>query len=178
IVDKKGTLKQVTSNKELLKFFRSTLPPAKAESTMKDVARAWLSLGTEFHQDGFYSFSVPSKNDVTVAKEDKTKQATGKSVVAAKGGNGGEVQITLMFDAAGKLTRFTEKAKLRQGIRPICQATKLLDADPIVRRMAEKDILVMGRAAKPYLDEQRAKARPELKKAIGRVWKRISAEGW
>ena len=30
--------------------------------------------------------------------------------------------------------------------------------------MAEKDILVMGRYAKPYLDEQRAKARPLVRR--------------
>jgi hypothetical protein len=44
--------------------------------------------------------------------------------------------------------------------------------------MAEKDILVMGRSARPYLDEQRAKASPDLRKAIDRVWRRIVDEGW
>jgi hypothetical protein len=66
--------------------------------------------------------------------------------------------------------------ELKPGPRPICQATKLLDADPVVRRMAEQDLLVMGRAARPYLDEQRAKAAPELQKAIDRVWERICAD--
>jgi hypothetical protein len=31
------------------------------------------------------------------------------------------------------------REQLRAGPRPICQATKLLDRDPIVRRMAEQD---------------------------------------
>ena len=44
--------------------------------------------------------------------------------------------------------------------------------------MAEQDILVMGKSAKAYLDEQRAKAEPELKAAIDRVWRRILDEGW
>jgi hypothetical protein len=44
--------------------------------------------------------------------------------------------------------------------------------------MAEKDILVMGSAAKGYLDEQRAKASPELRRAIDRVWRRILDEDW
>ena len=66
---------------------------------------------------------------------------------------------------------------LRPGIRPICQATKLLDRDPIVRRMAEQDVLVMGRAAKPYLDQVRATARPKLQQAIDRIWQRILDEG-
>ena len=67
---------------------------------------------------------------------------------------------------------------MHPGVRPICQATKLLDADPLVRRMAEQDILVMGQSAKEYLDEQRANAKPELKAAIDRIWKRIVDEGW
>jgi len=43
--------------------------------------------------------------------------------------------------------------------------------------MAEQDILVMGKAAKGYLDEQRAKASPELQQAIDEIWERIIAEG-
>jgi hypothetical protein len=178
IADQKGTLKQLTNNKELLAFFRANLQPAKVEDAMKEVTRAWLGLGAEFHQDGLFLFSVPKKDDVKVRAEGNAKQATGQATIAPKGGNGGAVQVTLTFDAAGELVKFSEKAEIRRGIRPICQATKLLDPDPIVRRMAEKDILVMGRAAKAYLDEQRAKARPELKKVIDRLWQRIIAEGW
>jgi hypothetical protein len=44
--------------------------------------------------------------------------------------------------------------------------------------MAEQDLLVMGRAAKPYLDEQRAIASPELRDEIDRVWQQILREGW
>jgi hypothetical protein len=78
----------------------------------------------------------------------------------------------------GKLTRAEEKADLKAGVRPICQATKLLDPDLIVRRMAEKDILVMGQRARTYLMEQRAKAAPELQQAIDRIWQRIIDEAW
>jgi hypothetical protein len=84
----------------------------------------------------------------------------------------------MAFDAEGVLDSVSETRAVRPGVRPICQATKLLDADPLVRRMAEQDILVMGRSAKGYLDEQRSKAKPELRKAIDRIWKRIVAEGW
>jgi hypothetical protein len=44
--------------------------------------------------------------------------------------------------------------------------------------MAEQDMLVMGKWAKGYLDEQRAKAKSELKAAIDRIRKRIVEEGW
>ena len=43
--------------------------------------------------------------------------------------------------------------------------------------MAEQDILVMGRAAKPYLDEIRVKAKPKLKQAIDRIWRQIVDKG-
>ena len=43
--------------------------------------------------------------------------------------------------------------------------------------MAEQDVLVMGHAAKPYLDQVRATARPKLRQAIDRIWQRILDEG-
>lgn len=66
---------------------------------------------------------------------------------------------------------------IQKGVRPICQATKLLDPDPVVRGMAEQAILVMGKAAEGYLTEQRTRASPELRQAIDRIWQRILAEG-
>ena len=101
----------------------------------------------------------------------------GKAAVNQQGGNAGEITASLTFDPAGVLTNVSESAQIHRGIRPICQATKLLDPDPIVRGMAEQDILVMGKAAKGYLDEQRAKASPELQQAIDEIWERIIAEG-
>jgi hypothetical protein len=85
--------------------------------------------------------------------------------------------MLMALGAAGGLVRIYEKAALQPGVRPICQATKLLDRDPIVRRMAEQDLLVMGRAVKPYLDQVRATAGPELQQAIDRVWQRILRDG-
>jgi hypothetical protein len=92
-----------------------------------------------------------------------------------KGGNG-DINVELTFDADGKLTKATEKADIKPGPRPVCHATKLLDPDPVVRAIVEQDLLIMGRAAKPYLDEQRAKAAPELQEAIDRIWQRIQME--
>ena len=100
----------------------------------------------------------------------------GKAVVKPRSGDAGEIDARLTFDAAGKLVRVSETANLKRGIRPICQATKLLDPDPVVRRMAEQDLLVMGKAARDYLAAQRAKADPKLQRAIDRLWERILAE--
>lgn len=154
-------------------FFKSNLPPANDETRAKDAVRAWLYLASTYSNDGFYKFQLMDEA-TQVSKEGKGKKATGK-VVAMAGGNG-DITGTVQFDDAGKLTSATVAAKLRPGPRPICQATKLLDTDPIVRRMAEQDLLIMGQAAKSYLDEQRAKAVPELQKAIDRLWQRILEE--
>src|SRR5262249_43997267 len=126
-----------------------------------------------FHQDGFYEFKLVDEA-TKVEPDGAGKKVTAKAVVM-KGGNG-ELSVTLMFDAEGRLTSWGERSKLTRGPRPRCHATKLLDPDPVVRAIVEDDLLIMGRAAKPYLDEQRAKASPELRRAIDRIWQRILDE--
>src|SRR5207245_3922291 len=112
---------------------------------------------------------------IHVASHADGSAATGKALVTA--GGRGEIDVAMKFDAAGKLLDVAETGKVIPGVRPICQATKLLDRDPIVRKMAEQDLLVMGRAAEPYLDQVRAAARPKLQQAIDRIWQRILNEG-
>jgi hypothetical protein len=94
----------------------------------------------------------------------------------------GFIEATLTFDARGELTDITETVKFRPGIRPICQSTKLLDRDPIVRTMAERELRLMGRSAEGYLKARRAAASPELRAAIDRVWQEILQDerdfGW
>ena len=47
----------------------------------------------------------------------------------------------------------------------------------VSRAMAEQALLYMGRSAKEYLDEQKARAAsPEPKAAIDRIWKKICEE--
>jgi hypothetical protein len=117
-----------------------------------------------------------AKDDVNVSAVKGERKVVGKFVVTQ--GGKGELTATLGFDDRGRLSKASEVDTIKPGVRPICQATKLLDADPLVRRMAERDLLVMGRACRDYLEEQRAKAGPELQKAIDRVWRRIIDEGW
>ncbi len=166
-----GTVEVVSDAKALRKLFETASRPIRGGDAARQAVAAWLRLSEALHQDGFYQFAVPEK-ELTVEKDGR--EAGGKAVVE-RGGNG-EIKVMLAFDADGKLTRADETAKLRPGPRPICQATKLLDPDPIVRRMAEQDLLIMGRAAKGYLDEQRARANPRLREAIDRLWRRIEAE--
>jgi hypothetical protein len=159
--------------KQLENFFKANLSSTKTDDAAKDAARAYVRLAEELHQDGFFKFALQDDSTkVELGKDGKT--ATARTVVMA-GGNG-ELGAALTFDDAGKLIKTIEKVKIKEGPRPICQATKLLDADSIVRRMAERDLLIMGRPAKPYLDEQRAKAAPELQHAIDHIWQQILEE--
>ncbi len=168
-----GKLELLPTGKELEAFFKSHQADAKKDDAAKDLARSWIRLSQEYSQDGFYKFALQD-DSTKVASADKGKTVSARTVVM-QGGNG-ELSATLTLDEAGKLVKVSETRMIRPGPRPICQATKLLDADPLVRRMAEQDLLIMGRFAEGYLKEQRAKAKPELQQAIDRLWQRIQAE--
>jgi hypothetical protein len=163
----------LTSPGELETFCRTALARAEDDARAKDAVRAWLQLTTVFVQDGYYKFSLVDES-VRVSRRGADREARGRVVVMA-GGNG-EIAVTLRFDAAGVLVKADEQVRVRPGPRPICQASKLLDPDPIVRAMAEQDLLYLGLAARDYMEEERAKAGPELRQAIDRVWHRIVAE--
>jgi hypothetical protein len=172
-VSPEGKLKLLTGAKELEAYFKDTLEPVKTDKAAQDGALAWLRFSEQFAQDGLYTFkTVDEASKVEAVKEVRTASARG---AVSKGGNG-EINVALTFDEKGKLSKVVEKIELKPGPRPICHATKLLDPDPLVRRIVEQDLLIMGRSAKDYLDEQRAKASPELQKAIDRIWQRIVDE--
>jgi hypothetical protein len=168
-----GSVGHLRDLKALEGFSRASLAPVRTEEEAKEATKGYLRLAEEFHQDGFFQFSVPDDSLRASRTAGGGFQVTGKAVVSPQGGNLGEIAASLTFDPAGKLVRASETANIKSGIRPRCQATKLLDPDPIVRRMAEQDLLVMGRAARQYLDEQRAKASPALRNAIDHIWQRI-----
>jgi hypothetical protein len=169
----RGTVFPLVGPADLRNFFLGNLAPVRGKAGAKDAGLAWLRLSEEFSQDGFFTFGDPEAN-VTSSKREI--RVTGHVQVTA--GGRGSISLVMSFTSGGVLDDVSETRAVHPGVRPICQATKLLDADPLVRRMAEQDILVMGKSAREYLDEQRAKAKPELKAAIDRVWKRILDEGW
>jgi hypothetical protein len=170
VVSQEGAVEHFTRSKDLEKFFHSHVGAVTMDMEAKDAVRAWLAVSQQFVQDGFYQFTIPDKEIVGDAKK-----ITGKAVVAPKGGNKGFLAVTMTFED-GKLAKLEEENTVKPGVRPICQATKLLDPDPIVRGMAEQCILVMGSMASEYLLEQRAKAGPELQRAIDRIWRKIVEE--
>jgi hypothetical protein len=169
---KGGRVDFVATIPDLKFFFSAELGMVPFETAAADAASTWLRFSEELKQDLFYTFSAPELS--YMPREDLTRVRGHAAVMA-----GGEGQITVLITlgSAGSLVHIYEKSALRPGVRPICQATKLLDRDPIVRRMAEQDVLVMGRAAKPYLEQVRATARPKLQQAIDRIWQRILDEG-
>lgn len=171
-----GEVTHMPDMDSLKDFFRHNGPTAQRNDQAREVFKAWMKLAIEFKQDGFYEFSALAP--VNVTSRSATAELTVTSKVTATRGGHGEYKATATFGEDGKIHDTTIVDNMKAGVRPVCQATKLLDKDPIVRKIAEKDILVMGPAAKSYLDEQRAKASPDLQQEIDRVWNKIIQEGW
>jgi hypothetical protein len=169
-----GIVSYGTDFSDLKEFFFDQLPQITDEDAAKDAGVAWLRLSEAFSEDGFFVFDTPEVTGTTDASG--VISIEGSVDVMPIRSDSGSITMTMEIDSSGQIDDVTEKRSVKAGARPICQATKLLDPDPIVRRMAEQAILIMGRSARDYLDEQRAKARPELKKAIDRIWQRIITE--
>jgi hypothetical protein len=173
VIDRKGNVQDLTRQEELQAWFREHLPPIKDEAAAKMAVRAWLACTQLLVTDGFYKFSL-AEDSLNAEKAGGGLKATGRLEAGAGGGpNSGTVSVTLPFDAAGKLGTINQEAKLRPGPRPICQSTRLLDPDPLVRRMAEDCLRIMGPDALPYLADQRSRCGPGLQAEIDRVMARI-----
>jgi hypothetical protein len=169
---KDGQVDFVATIPDLKFFFTAELVPVPTQDAAIDAASSWLRFSEELKQDLFYTFSAP---DISYVPRQDVISIRGHAVVIA--GGEGSIDMLMTLGPAGSLLQINERGAVRPGVRPICQATKLLDRDPIVRRMAEQDLLVMGRTAKPYLDQIRARSRPKLQQAIDRIWQRILNEG-
>jgi hypothetical protein len=173
-VTKDGKVTHLPDNKKLEEFFKSTLGD---KLNQDKTTRTWLRLRMEYIQDGYYKFKFPEKAEVTGPGSSLTL-VTGVVEVVAEAGNSGSFKAVVRFDRADKFSGVTEeKNNVKQGMRPRCQATLLLHPEKLVREIAEQDLVVMGSMAKEYLTEQRAKASPELRREIDRVWQRIVADG-
>jgi hypothetical protein len=170
---KDGKLILVTDAKGLETFFKDNARPVKKAEEGDEAVKAWLRCSAELAQDGFFVFTVkagPGK------AEGNTVTVTGEATVGPRNMDKGEIKATLVFKD-GKVTTNETKVNVIAGSRPRCQATKLLDPDPIVRAIAEDSLRVMGSSANEYLAEQYAKASPQLRAAIDRVRAKIKAEG-
>lgn len=165
------------TKKELYKLFLiKSLPHIQSDEKAIQSVKGSLVLIKELFQDGMFQFENDAKS-IYANKAAGAIRAGGKLNVIPQGGNSGTLSVTLLFDKQGVLSDIKYESNLQEGMRPICQSTKLLDPDPIVRKMAEQDILIMGSSAKDYLDWQRTLVSPELRQAIDRIWNRIILEG-
>ncbi|MDX1988079.1 MAG: hypothetical protein SFV17_15455 [Candidatus Obscuribacter sp.] len=173
---KKGASAPLTNSEQLKQFMVGAGLRGQSDLEKKKILEAGLLLAQELAQDGMYQFQT-DKQALKLIKESKGSKAVGLVSVLPQGGNSGNIAATARFNEEGKLIDFSYQQNLQEGMRPICQSTKLLDPDPIVRKMAEKDILIMGRRAEEYLKWQREQVSPELKQAIDKIWRRILDEG-
>ncbi len=174
VVDSKGQLKLITDAAQLETFYRIVASSVGNEKSAKEAVKSWLDLSCELNQDGFFKFSF--SENINVKSQDKTLIAEGKANIEPRSGDEGFLSVCLTFDDQGRLKSARESRDIKEGMRPICQSSKLLDPDPIVRQMARKDLLLLGRRAKDYLDEKRKEASPELQKEIDRIWLDIVRE--
>jgi len=163
------TVTHISKIASLEKFFLANAAPAGDQAALKTTAQAWLGLSTILVTDGFYRLAVDAAG-ITVTKG-KGWEVVAKAMVQ-RGGRG-FVQAKLSFDAKRKLLTIAQEKKLVGGPRPICQSTKLLDSDPIVRGMARQSLRTMGVMAREYLADQRKKVSPELQQAIDNIWQQI-----
>ena len=69
-------------------FFRSALSPVNSGPQAEIGIKAWLRLTLEFHQDGFFQFSIP-KQGVLLTEGKTGIRITGKTSGAPSGGNKG-----------------------------------------------------------------------------------------
>lgn len=173
VIDTSLTITLLPDENYLSSFYRQYQVPITTEEERKLAIKAWLILSQEYKNDGYYTFHI-SDDDITIeyiVADYIEYRITGISRVIA--GGEGLIKATATIGVDGMLAYVDEEFELIPGARPICQSTKLLDKDPVVRKMAEQDLLAMGYSAEDYLAAQRAKASPELKQAIDRIWERI-----
>lgn len=163
----------------LAEFVPPNIALLKDDAALKDAVRACLRLAIETLIERPWT-SVAIQDDSIKVSADKTGKtatgfAAGKGARGAEDGNGA-LTVTLQVNDAGKVGKVDVVNKVRPGPRPICQATKLLDADPVVRAMAAEQLLLMGASCTDYLAQRRAEAASaELRQAIDAIGGRIRA---
>ncbi len=174
VVDAQDRAKHLENRTALVADFLRRAPRVEGRQGAVDLAAAYLAVSKEFSQDGFFRFQKPGQPKVTT-RSGALIVELGLGV-EPNGGDRGSLDGVFTFGRDGaqfRLTKIEEKDSIQPGVRPVCQSTLLLDPNPVVRRMAERDLLVMGERALPYLRERRATASPLLQREIDRVIGRI-----
>lgn len=116
IIKKTGRMALIASTDELQAFFTSTLS-AESDVRARLLVYAWLQLATEIIQDGLYKFAIVD-DGISVSTRDAEMIANGKASVDKSTGKG-DVFVTMIFDAGGKLRAVEEKNTVQPGFRPL-----------------------------------------------------------
>jgi hypothetical protein len=105
----------LTTMKQLERYFKDRLPPAREDERLKDAARAWLRVSQELYQDGFYKFVLRDEATKVLNRPGGSKIAHGRLAVMA--GGTGMIDARLIFNVKGQLTGVSEDSKLTPGPR-------------------------------------------------------------
>lgn len=156
----------------------NAVPPGELDNANHFTLIAWLRLCQELHQDGYYRFRMEDKVEVEPVPyegpDGPKYSTTGRLDALPDGGNTGALTATLFFNTPPRrLCEIRLQSTLHPGLRPVGQAKKLLNPDPVIRKIAEQDLLLMGPQTYDYLAGEWLHATPELQQAIEGVWGKI-----
>jgi hypothetical protein len=110
-----GKVHALTTMKELERYFKDRLPPAREDERLKDAARAWLRVSQELYQDGFFKFALRDEATRVLNRPGGSKIAHAKLAVMA--GGSGMIDARLIFNLKGQLTGVSEDSKITPGPR-------------------------------------------------------------
>ena len=116
----------VSTIEDLKFFFAANLDPAPTQAAATDAASTWMRFSEELKQDLFYTCS---ESYISYALRDNLTLLRAHATATA--GGDANIDLVMTLGAAGNFVSILEKSAQRPGVRPICQATKLLDPDPI-----------------------------------------------
>lgn len=169
-VDDKLHVTLIVDTDTLLTLFKAAAPQDAPIRT----ATAWALLDKELVDDGMFHLHIQADH-IAVQEQGTTKTVLVPVEPAVRGGNAGVLKLYLTFDAAGRVVSQRAENALRSGPRPICQSMRLNDPDPAIRGKAERELLLMGRDALPYLRSRRLIVSPVLQQKIQAVIEKIAA---
>ena len=165
-----------------LQGFCARVLRARDRDAARAAAAGYCLLRKELAQDGFFKFDIKPADFMVTEKDGSiTVETTLKVDGGAAGGppkmrNSGSINTLMAFEGKEGVFKLVEESEnLRAGMRPICQSLKLNDPDPAVRAAAERDLLIMGRNALPYLRGKIAETRGELQEKIKDFTRRVEA---
>lgn len=129
---KDGKVLPLMDQTVLKEFFIANFPAVKEEANAKDAVQAWLTLSTEFANDGMMHFTI-SPDQIKAAKKGDHWEATGAATLddgLAAGqkrppgrikfrGDQGGITVTITFDDKGKFKDAVQAEDIERGIRPL-----------------------------------------------------------